>query len=90
MKYDKVNGVTGRYDFVKDIKSNGYMVDANDIHKVKYSGGKFYFVAKNALKAGSFNIQKFTPSTGKLDFVVTDLDLDDANENLTNVINAGL
>lgn len=89
MKHNTSN-VFGRYDFVQDLKSNGYHVNANDIHRVKYSRGSFYFVTKNALKASSFDIQKFTPKSGRVDFIITDLDLEDAKDNLNNVIEAGL
>lgn len=80
----------GRYDFVQDLKSSGYHVSANDIHRVKYSRGNFYFVTRNALKSNTFDIQKFNLSARKIEFVITDLDLDDAKENLNNVIEAGL
>lgn len=89
MKHNTSN-MFGRYDFVQDLKSSGYHVNANDIHRVKYSRGSFYFVTKNALKSNTFDIQKFNPTSRKIDFLISDLDLDDAKENLNNVIEAGL
>lgn len=80
-----------KYDFAKDMKDRGYFINPNDIHKVKRGAkGNIYFVSKNALKEKSFDIQKFTPGTGKLEFLISDVDLEDANNNLDHVVNSGI
>lgn len=80
-----------KYDFVQDMKNHGHFINANDIHRVKRSlQGDLYFVAKNIMKGHSYDIQKFYPKSGKLDFLVTDVDLEDAVENLDNVVGADI